>query len=153
MVGLILAVILFNGLAFKTNRRLTGNHIIHIWAFTVALQLLSDTFIDLKYHGYWYFTRGIDWRSIPALLVLIPPVNMMFINWYPFGRRLIERMRYIIYWVVFIMSYELITLLPEPWGYFHYGWWRIWYAIVVDPFLLLVVLNYYKFICKMEKAK
>ncbi|MGG3575150.1 hypothetical protein ABES25_21350 [Bacillus gobiensis] len=79
MLGLILAVILFNLVAFITNNRLTKNQIVHIWTFTTDFQILGDTYIDTKYHGYWYFTKEIDgWIEITTFTVLIPPVNMMF---------------------------------------------------------------------------
>lgn len=96
MIGLIIAIILFNFIAFKTNKRLTANQIVHIWAFTIALQQLGDLYIDTKYHGYWYFSKDIDgWREILTLTVLIPPVNMMFLNWYPSGEAFHKRIMYI----------------------------------------------------------
>jgi hypothetical protein len=45
MIGLIIAVILFNLLAFITNKRLSKNPIVHIWSFTIALQIIADMFI------------------------------------------------------------------------------------------------------------
>ncbi|MCU7746632.1 hypothetical protein N7983_26385 [Priestia megaterium] len=151
MIGLIIAIVLFNFIAFKTNKRLTANQIVHIWAFTIALQQLGDLYIDTKYHGYWYFSKDIDgWSEIPTLTVLLPPVNMMFLNWYPFGRLFHKRIRYVFYWVIAILLYEAITLLPEPWGYFNYGWWNLWHSAIIDPLLLLIVLGYYKWICKLE---
>ncbi|GAA0428827.1 hypothetical protein GCM10008983_01460 [Lentibacillus halophilus] len=150
MIGLMIAILLFNLVAFTTNKRLTKNQIVHIWIFTMALQLLVDLFIDGKYHGYWYFSKAIDWTSIPALTVLIPPVNMIFLNWYPFERSFYKRILYILCWVVVITFYEAITLLPEPWGYFNHGWWHLWYSALVNPFLLVTVLRYYKWICTIE---
>jgi hypothetical protein len=151
MIGLIIAIILFNFIAFKTNKRLTANQIVHIWAFTIALQQLGDLYIDTKYHAYWYFSKDIDgWGEILTLTVLIPPVNMMFLNWYPSGEVFYKRIMYIFYWVIAILLYEVITLLPEPWGYFKYGWWNLWHSAIIDPLLLLIVLGYYKWICMLE---
>ncbi|MCM3571318.1 hypothetical protein [Neobacillus mesonae] len=152
MIGLIFAVILFNLIAFMTNKRMNKNQIVHIWVFTVALQVLTDTYIDGKYHGYWYFDKAIDIKSIPALILLIPPVNIMFLNWYPFERTLYKRLLYIIYWVIAITLYEAVTMLPEPWGYFNHGWWKLWYSAIVNPLLLLIVLFYYKWILKIEES-
>ncbi|MEH7373868.1 hypothetical protein [Neobacillus drentensis] len=152
MIGLIIAVILFNLIAFITNNRLTKNQIVHIWAFTIIFQGLADLYIDHKYQGYWYFTKDVDWASLPTLTMLIPPVNMMFLNWYPFNSPLLKRILYYIFWLVFMLIYEVISLLPEPWGYFNYGWWKLEYSILVDPILLVILLNYYKWICKIEKS-
>jgi hypothetical protein len=60
MIGLFIAVILFNLIAFITNKRFTKNPIVHIWLFTITLQAIADLFIDQKYHGYWYFTQNVD---------------------------------------------------------------------------------------------
>ncbi|MFS0638396.1 hypothetical protein AB1K84_21070 [Mesobacillus foraminis] len=150
MVGLIIAIIIFNAVAFITNKRLSKNQIVHIWAFTIALQGLADLYIDQKYHGYWYFSKGIEWESLPTLTMVIPPVNMMFINWYPFDSPLKKRILYYLYWVAFIVIYEWITLLPEPWGYFNYGWWKLWHSVLVDPILLWIVIIYYKWVCHLE---
>ena len=73
MIGLILSVLIFNILAFKTNKRFTANQIVHIWMFTIAAQHIFDVFINFKFHGYWYFTQETDWQGIFAYTVLIPP--------------------------------------------------------------------------------
>ncbi|MDQ0970808.1 hypothetical protein QFZ31_000686 [Neobacillus niacini] len=151
MIGLIIAVFLFNIIAFKTNKQLTKNQIVHIWAFTIVFQGLFDLYIDQKYQGYWYFSKDVDWSSLPALTLLVPPINMMFLNWYPFTSPLLKRVLYYIYWLVFMVIYEVIALFPEPWGYFYYGWWKLWYSVICDPILLIILLNYYKWICKIEK--
>jgi hypothetical protein len=49
-----------------------------------------------------------------------------------------------------ILLYEMITLHPEPWGYFHYGWWNLWYSAIIAPVLLLITLGYYKWGLKLE---
>lgn len=153
MLGLITAIIIFNFIAFITNKNLTKNQVVHIWTFTVALQGLADLYIDQKYHGYWYFSKGIEWESLLTLTMIIPPVNMMFLNWYPFGATLFKHAMYYFCWVLFMIVYEMIALLPEPWGYFNYGWWTIWYSVLVNPFLLMLVLNFYKWVIKIEKIK
>jgi hypothetical protein len=150
MLGLIIAIILFNFIAFKTNKRLTANQIVHLWLFTIAFQSNFDVYIDLKYHGYWYFTDGADWTGILVHTVLIPPVNMMFLNWYPFKRNYIRQVWYFIFWLIAILLYEMLTLLPEPWGYFYYGWWNLWHSAILNPVLLLILLGYYKAVCKLE---
>lgn len=150
MIGLIIAIILFNLIAFKTNKRLTANQIVHIWAFTIAFQMLFDLIVEFKFHGYWYFYKGVDWKGLLAHTALIPPVNMMFLNWFPFNKSIRQKITYLFFWVMGILMYETITLLPEPWGFFHYGWWKLWHAAIVDPVLLLILLGYYKWVCKLE---
>ena len=61
MVGLITAIIIFNFIAFKVAaKKLSTNRIVHIIAFTLVLQTIFDLYIEFKYHGYWYFTKGLS---------------------------------------------------------------------------------------------
>ena len=125
-------------------------HMVQIWVFTMLLQFMFDVVISLKYHGYWYFTKGIDWQSFLAYVFLVPPVNLLFLNYYPFKTKLIKQILYITGFHIFVLIYEGFTLLPEPWGYFHYGWWNLWYSVVVNPFLFVILLGYYKWMLKLE---
>jgi len=151
MIGLTIAIIIFNIVAFKTNKRLTKNQIIHIWCFTIAFQQTFDLIIEFKYHGYWYFKKAIEWKGLLPHTILIPPVNMMFLNWYPLNSKISRQAGYIFFWVIAILIYEAITTLPEPWGYFHYGWWELWYAATINPILFLLLLAFYKWIVNAEK--
>lgn len=151
MIGLILAIIVFNVVAFLTNKNLTKNQIVHIWSFTIAFQLIFDLVVEFKYDGYWYFSKDLDWGGLLAHLVLVPPVNMMFLNWYPFTSDKIKRFSYITFWVIAILLYEVLTLLPEPWGYFNYGWWKLWHAAAINPILFLILLKYYRWIVSIEQ--
>jgi hypothetical protein len=150
MIGLLLAVALFNTIAHLTTKRLTKNQIIHIWTFTVAIQVLVDGYLCKKYHAYWYFSGSLEWKTLLPLTVLIPPVNIIFLNSYPLGKSFVKQLLYILLWDLVITAYELIALLPQPWGYFNYGWWRISYSFLVYPFLLWIVAVYYKWIRKIE---
>lgn len=151
MIGLIAAIIVYNFIAFKTNKKLTANQIVHIWTFTIAFQSLFDLFIEFKYHGYWYFAKGVEWTGVLPHIFLVPAANIIFLNWYPHKNTVIKKMFFVTLFVIVILIYEIVTLLPEPWGYFHYGWWKIWHAVILNPILLLILLGYYKWICKLEK--
>lgn len=148
MIGLIIATLVFNFIAFKTNKRLSPIQIAHIWAFTIALQQSFDIYVDIKYHGYWYFSKEVDWWSIPSHLALLPPVNMMIINGFPFKSSVLKKLRYLFLWEVALLTYEGFTLLPRPWGYFHYGWWNMGHSAFVNPILLIFLLLYYKWISR-----
>lgn len=72
MIGLLIATILFNTIAFKTNKRLTKNQILHIWTFTICAQMTFDVMIEFKYWGYWYFDKNPNWGGLMAHIVLVP---------------------------------------------------------------------------------
>ncbi|WP_370224258.1 hypothetical protein [Cytobacillus sp.] len=151
MILQIASVAVFNLILYKTIKGISANKIVHIWVFTIAFQLFFDIFIDLKYKGYWYFTQGIDWVALPAYTILIPPINLMFINWYPFNGAFMKKVRYLLIWEIFLLTYEAIAMLPHPFGFFHYGWWSIWYSAIVNPILLTILIGYYKWISVLEK--
>lgn len=152
MIGLISGIIIFNIIAFKTNKKLKANQIVQIWTFTMSFQMAFDCFIIVKYHGYWYFQREtIELSEFLPHMLLVPPVNMMFLNWFPYKTQIPKQIIYIVLFVVAIILYEALTLLPEPWGYFNNGWWKLWYSAILDPFLLLILLGFYKWICYLEK--
>ncbi|MEL3971741.1 hypothetical protein AAEO50_05545 [Rossellomorea oryzaecorticis] len=146
----MIAVILFNLVAFKTNKTLTAKQIAHIFVFTISLQLSFDLYVDMKYLGYWYFSKEIDWAALPAHSILLPPVNMMFLNWYPFDRTRWVRTLFVFFWTIALLLYEVIALLPAPWGYFHYGWWSLGHSAFLDPILLFILLLYYKHFIKED---
>ncbi|MEK4870675.1 MULTISPECIES: hypothetical protein [Bacillaceae] len=57
MLVLILIVILFNGIAFFIPKRLTPIEMLTTTLFAMFLQLITDTYLDLKYDLYGYFRR------------------------------------------------------------------------------------------------
>jgi len=150
MIGLVIAIVFFNIIAFKTNKKLSANLIVHIWTFSIAFQMLFDTFIEFKYLGYWYFDKEIDWEGVLPHLLVVPPVNMIFLNYFPSQVKMVRKVNYFIVFVMIILAYEWLTLLPKPWGYFHYGWWNLWLAALLDPILLLILLGYYKWVRFLE---
>jgi hypothetical protein len=149
MVLFFASIMIFNFVSLKVKKHLTKNQIVHIWAYSMILEIIFDIFIDEKTKGYWYFWKGIDWTNILVYTVLIPPVCVIFLNWYPFNQAWLKKICYIVIWVIFISAYELLTL-QQPWGYFHYGWWKFIYSVILDPILLIILLVYYKWIRRIE---
>jgi len=151
MILLIASIIAFNMIAFKINKKMTPSQVLQIWTFTIAFQMLFDLVVEFKHHHYWYFSPGVEWAGLLPRLFLIPPVNIIFLNGYPFSKGIIKKMVYMLFFVAAIILYEIAALLPEPWGYFNYGTWKIWYSIMVDPFLLLSLVLFYKFMILLEQ--
>ncbi|NRD80183.1 hypothetical protein HPT25_22890 [Bacillus sp. BRMEA1] len=151
MILLVTSITLFNLIALKIDKRLTQNQIANIWSFTIAFQLCFDLIAEYKLNAYWYFNKGVDWIGILGHTILIPPVNIIFLSLFPFKTFLFKQAIYITIWTVGILTYEAVTLLPEPFGFFHLGKWKLWYDAFIVPILLLILLGYYKWICKLEK--
>lgn len=146
MVGLLISVIIFNLIAVKINKKLTLSQVVQIWTFTIAFQNVFDLIVEFKFHSYWYFTPGVDWAGLIPRTILIPPVNIIFLNLYPFGKSAMKRILFVALFVTVILLYELAALLPQPWGYFHYGSWKIEYSLIADPIILYFLLGFYKWI-------
>lgn len=149
MIGLTISIIIFNAIALRKSR-LTANQSLHIWIFTIAFQAIFDTIIEFKFHGYWYFSKEIDWRGLLAHTILLPPVNIMFLSYFPFQKNRGKQFIYIFLWTLGILLYEAATLLPEPWGYFHSGWWKLWHSAAVDPILFLLLIGYFNWVIRLE---
>jgi len=150
MIGLLISVIIFNLIALKVNKKLTLSQVVQIWTFTIAFQNVFDLIVEFKFHSYWYFSHGVEWIGLIPRTILIPPVNIIFLNLYPFGKSAIERIVFVSLFVAAILIYELATLLPQPWGYFHYGSWKIEYSLIVDPIILYCLLGFYKWITFLD---
>ncbi|WP_335378898.1 hypothetical protein [Bacillus sp. JJ1122] len=61
-----------------------------------------------------------------------------------------KRILFVALFVAVILLYELAALLPQPWGYFHYGSWKIGYSLIVDPIILYCLLGFYKWITFLD---
>ncbi|MEO2074237.1 MAG: hypothetical protein ABGX20_02480 [Bacillus sp. (in: firmicutes)] len=72
MIIFAVSIVLFNTIAYKMKKQLTKNQIVHIWAFTMVLEMLFDIFVEEKFNGYSYFWKGIDWTNVLAYSLLIP---------------------------------------------------------------------------------
>ncbi|MBM7680850.1 hypothetical protein JOD43_001014 [Pullulanibacillus pueri] len=152
MVLFVISGILFNTVVYKMNKHLTMNHIVQTWSFTMIFLFVFDIYVDGKWHGYWYFSKEIDWHNLLVYLCLIPPVNVIFLNWFPFKGARLTKFYYSVLWLIFLLSYEILALSPRPWGYFHYGWWHLFYSILLDPVLLMILLVHHEWVCKIEKS-
>ena len=95
--------------------------------------------------------KASNGSDLPAFTLLGAPTIILFLNWFPFRTSFFKRMFYIILWSILIVIYEVFSLLPAPWGYFHYGWWKLGYSALSYPVLLLIELYYYKWVGKVEK--
>ncbi|XXM70647.1 hypothetical protein ACQ0QQ_13070 [Lysinibacillus sphaericus] len=151
MIGLIVAIIVFNAAAYFFSDRLTRNQKLHIWTFTIAFQMTHDVIIEYKYLAYWYFEKGVSWWGMLGHTVLLSPVNLIFLNFFPFRKGALKQFLYVVFWTVVLLIYEAAASLPEPWGYFKYGWWKWEYSAIEDPLLLLILAGFYKFVRHLEK--
>lgn len=102
MFLLFISILLFNYIAYKKNKIPTHRNL-SIWSFTIAFQVTFDVFIEFKYHGYWYFDKGVDWIGVLPHTLLIPPINVLLLSWFPFNSNLFKKVIYITCWTIGVL--------------------------------------------------
>ncbi|WP_059351297.1 hypothetical protein [Bacillus coahuilensis] len=86
-LGLIVFALLFNVIAFFVNK-LNYKQLAHVYSFSVAFALIFDLFVNFSFQGYWYFENELLWDGLAAMILLVVPANIVFLNWYPFNTSL-----------------------------------------------------------------
>lgn len=147
MIFLIITVILFNLITIFIPKRISGIEIVTTTLFAESLQVLVDTFLDLKYNLYGYFVKGVDWRTLIYIIGIFPAVNIIFLNFYP-KNQTIKKIFYIIGWTIFAILFEIGFLWS---GTFYYNGWKLWYSAFIYPFLFLSLVLFHKFTCYLIK--
>ena len=82
MLGLIIAVILFNSVAFITNKRLTKNQIVHtmdIYNNITDWLLICIWVLNIMVIGI--LIKALNGSDLPAFTLLGAPIIMLFLNW------------------------------------------------------------------------
>ncbi len=104
--------------------------------FAIALQALTDVYLEFKYDLYWYFDRGADLKTLWIVLGLYPQVNLIFLNFFPYRKSFLKKVIYIFWWTVFALNFELILVKINI---FVYDEWRIWFSVPIYPLLYLIL--------------
>ncbi|WP_330218398.1 hypothetical protein [Sporosarcina globispora] len=85
------------------NKKLTPSQVLHVWTFTIAIQMLFDLIVEFKYQSYWYFNQGVEWEGLLPRIFLIPPINIIFLNGYPFSNGFLRKFLYLLFFVAGII--------------------------------------------------
>lgn len=148
MLVLILIVLLFNTIAYSIPKRLTPIEMLTTTLFAMLIQLLTDIYLSLKYNIYGYFEKGPDWESFIYILGIYPAVNIIFLNCFPYKKRLRNKVVYVFVWVVLAMIFETIFIWS---GTFYLNGWKQSYSIFTYPVLYVTLLLFHQFTVKLVK--
>ncbi len=110
-----------------------------IWVtalFSLAAEGMSDIILDLHLNLFGYFYPGFQWSGFLAMFIY-PPVNVIFLNYYPHSKSRFHKLVYIAGWTVFCLIFEVAALKS---GYFYYTTWKLWHSALCYPVLLIAVL-------------
>lgn len=137
-----ITVIIVLIVAFKIKRKRTRHEVLATVLFGLLMNFVTDLYLDLKYHLYWYFDKHeIDWAY---LIVAIGGVGILYIifNYFPVKSRAIKKLLYIFVWTWILVLLELYAVKIEV---LHYGKWNPLYSAVVyfiSMHILYFVLKY-----------
>ncbi|WP_424923011.1 CBO0543 family protein [Alicyclobacillus sacchari] len=122
-------------------KHISGLQIWSVSLFSLVTECLSDMILDLKLNLFGYFSPGYQWSGFLPIF-LYPPINAVFLNYYPYKARKWYRLLYIVGWIAFCLGYEIAALKSK---FFYYHHWKLWYSAMCYPVLLLMVLCNFKF--------
>ncbi|WP_430003800.1 CBO0543 family protein [Metabacillus fastidiosus] len=142
MIFLICSAVLFIAVVSVVPKKLPKCELYVIALFSMILGLCTDIVLSLKYHLYGYFSPGIQLESFLVILILFPSSGVMFMNFYPFKKSLINQVFYIICWNIFCLLFEYASIIS---GYFYHNNWNYWYSAFSYPLLFLIHLFQLKF--------
>ncbi|WP_164472910.1 CBO0543 family protein [Cohnella candidum] len=141
MVFLIVSLIAFHVAAIFMPKRITWLDIWCIALFSIVVESFSNMALDLKLNLYGYIAPGNQWSGFLPIF-LYPPVNAIYLNYFPFAKTNSRKAAYILAWTAFCLVYEVAALES---GFFYYLKWKLWYSALCYPVLLLLVLGSFKF--------
>jgi hypothetical protein len=143
VIFLVLSVIVFNLITILIPKRISGVEILTTTLFSLYLETMTNVFLDLKYDLYGYFNKGVDWEALIYILGIYAPVNIVFLNYFPYKKKILNKVIYILGWSVFAYMYELLFLWS---GTFYYNGWKYWYSIIIYPILYIILVGFYKYV-------
>jgi len=148
MLFLILSVIVFSLIALFIPKRMCGIEIITTTLFALYLEALVNVFLDFKYDLYGYFSKGVDWRGLFYGFGIFGQVSIVYLNYFPYNKKLMSKVIYIIGWSVFAYIYELLFLWSKT---YYYNGWKYWYSLIIYPILYLILMYFHKYVLFLLK--
>ncbi|NRD78492.1 hypothetical protein HPT25_14090 [Bacillus sp. BRMEA1] len=142
MLFLILFVIVLNLAVIFIPKRLSGIEMLSIILFSHALEVLANYIFDVMYNVYGYFDKGPEWGSFIYVYGIYPSIGILFLNFFPYRKRLMKKILYIAAWVLIALIFERFFLWSKT---FYYDGWNTWYSLLLYPFLYLALVLSNKF--------
>lgn len=126
--------------------------LIEIYASTFSalyFQLIVDMFLHMKFQLYGYFKEGVmDWKTM-GTIPIYASVNILFLNFFPFKKKLYTKITYILVWSGASVLYEWTALQTD---FFYYNGWNLWYSAICYPLLFTILIYNLKLIRKIKTA-
>jgi hypothetical protein len=143
---LILSALVFSFYSIFMPKKLTPIEIFSTVFFAMTLQDNVDVYLDLNLNLYGYFSKGPQWSVLIAIIGIYPAINTIFLNYYPFHKSVIYKLRYIFIWSVLAILYEFLAVKS---GYFYHNGWSYWYSAFCYPVLFYILVIVLKIVRKL----
>lgn len=107
---IIIIFIIFNIIAFVIPKNINKIEIYATCFFAFSYGLITDIILDLHYHLYGYIHKGFDWGGLLSTFLYFPSISYLFLNFFPFKKRLLRKIYYVLGWSIFSIIFEWFTL-------------------------------------------
>lgn len=137
MLFIVISLIILYTFIFFMPKRISKLEMYTNSLFAVLFATLTDLYLDVKYHLYWYFGREVDWIWLIVLLGGKPAVTIIYLNFFPRAGPALKKAAYIAGWTVFLTAFEYGAV--EIGEFLHYGKWNLLYSFILYPFIILIL--------------
>lgn len=98
VVFVLVTIVLFIAILLFITKQLTKREMFATSFFSIALQQTVDIYLALKYNLYGYFGGGVHYITLVAILGIYPPINLIYLNLFPFCRGILIKAIYVVIW-------------------------------------------------------
>lgn len=148
MTFLIISSILFTILIVLVPKRLNKIEIFASTFSALYLQVIVDIYLEIKLKWYYYLKEEtIEWTAM-FVAPIYAGVNILFLNFFPYGKSIIKKGLYITICVAISIIYEYAALQFKM---ISYNEWKLWYSAISYFFIFTLLALNLKWIRNLEK--
>lgn len=139
-----------DGLEYNShfNQRMTKIEIYTSCLFVLVVGMTADVILGLYYNFYGHFSKGPDLPGFLTVFGIYPAFNTILLNYFPYHKKLWDRVLYIAISSGACLVYEWLSLKS---GAFYYTVWKLWYSAICYPILITIMVWNLSLIKKMMK--
>jgi hypothetical protein len=130
----VVNAIVFSCIFFMSNKKLNNVEIYITALFSAFLSLFLDTLMAFTFDTFYYFTEGLEPKDYIFHLVIYPMTNLLFLNYYPYGKSKVLQVVHIAFWVILSLAIEVIYVKT---GIFVYENWNFTLSAISYPILYI----------------
>ncbi|MFC4560199.1 CBO0543 family protein [Virgibacillus kekensis] len=142
MVFLLISVVVFLAVTFLAPKKIKRSELYAVALFSIVLGFVTDITADLKYNVYGYIKPGVQFTGFLPILILFPTAGILYMNFFPFNKAFVLKLRYTFFWTIFCLTFEFLSIKS---GYFYHNGWKYWHSALTYPFLFWLHILHLRF--------